>query len=169
MRLNIYPLLPLFVIGLSMPVFAKPKFEVMLDDLLDGSVPQISTDVLAAELKTGKQPPTLLDARADKEYVVSHISGARRIGFGDFSLDRLAGLDRDAPLIVYCSVGKRSELIGEKLLAAGFSNVRNLRGGIFQWANDGRPLVNANGATKTVHSYNRKWGQWLEARVPSVR
>lgn len=169
MKFTIFPLLPLFIIGVSMPVFANPKFEAMLDDLLDGSVPQISTDVLAAELKTGKQPPVLLDTRPEEEYAVSHISGARRVGFSDFSLDRLAGFDKSAPLIVYCSVGKRSELIGGKLLAAGFTNVRNLRGGLFQWANDGRPLVNSGGATQTVHSYNRKWSQWLDTRVPSVR
>ncbi len=169
MRLITYLLLPLFVIGLSMPVFANPQFENMLDELLERSVPQITTDALAAELKTSKKPPTLLDTRPEEEYAVSHLNGARRLGFRDFTLDRLAGIDKDAPLIVYCSVGKRSELIGDKLLAAGFTNVRNLRGGIFQWANDGRPLVDAKGATKAVHHYDRKWGQWLDAKVPTVR
>lgn len=169
MRFIFYFCLPFFMLGTVGPVFANPRFETMLDDLLEGSVAQITTERLAAQLNTDSQQPTVLDARSEKEYAVSHLSGARRIGFRDFSLDRLAGLDKSTPIVVYCSVGKRSEMIGEKLLAAGFSSVHNLRGGIFQWANDGRPLIDANGITKTVHSYNRKWGQWLEAQVPSVQ
>ena len=164
-----YLTLAIFAIGLNVPAFANPQFEVMLDELLEGSVPQITTVSLAAELNAAKQRPILLDTRPEEEYAVSHLAGALRIGFGDFSLDRLTDLDKTSPVIVYCSVGKRSELIGEKLLAAGFTNVRNLRGGIFQWANQGRSLVDADGATRKVHSYNRRWAKWLNAEVPSVR
>jgi rhodanese-related sulfurtransferase len=60
-----------------------------------------------------------------------------------FSEEVVADLPREAPVIVYCSVGYRSEKIGEKLQKLGFQNVHNLYGGIFQWKNDGFEVLNA--------------------------
>ncbi len=63
---------------------------------------------------------------------------------------------------MYCSVGVRSERVGEKLQQAGFKNVRNLYGGIFAWKNKGYVVYNQqNEPTDSVHAYNRYWGQWL--------
>ncbi|NNE91505.1 MAG: rhodanese-like domain-containing protein [Verrucomicrobiales bacterium] len=162
---------PIVFFAVSVPVFAgDADFEAMLDDLLEGTVPQISAAELSTKLKGEKSKrPVLLDARADDEFNISHLAGAKLVGFRDFSVDRLAELKRDQPVVVYCSVGKRSELIGEKLREAGFTDVKNLRGGIFQWANEKRGLVDSNGPTKTVHSYNRKWGKWLKEGVKKVR
>lgn len=67
-----------------------------------------------------------------------------------------------ALVIVYCSVGYRSERIGEKLQDAGFINVQNLYGGIFKWVNEGMPVYNSIGPTKQVHGYSRSWGVWLQ-------
>jgi len=136
-------------------------FEQMLDDLLEGSVPMINTGVLEKKL-TEPAAPILLDAREPDEYAVSHLKGARNVGYKDFDLKSLSGIDKDAPIVVYCSVGYRSEKIGEQLQKAGFSNVVNLRGGIFDWANKKRPLVNKQQKkVTTVHPYNRDWGRWL--------
>ena len=134
-----------------------PSFDRMLDDLLEGTVAQISPEELAAE-----PTPVLLDSRSREEFEVSHLEGARWVGFEEFDLERVADLDRDTPLVVYCSVGKRSELIGERLEEAGFRSVRNLRGGLFQWANEGRPIVNDSGPVQKVHPYNQMWGRWLK-------
>ncbi len=41
-------------------------------------------------------------------------------------------------------------------------SVLNLEGGLFQWANEGRPL--AGGATG-VHPFNSFWGRGLESRL----
>ena len=43
--------------------------------------------------------------------------------------------------MTYCAVGYRSAEMATQLRAAGFTNVRNLEGSIFQWANEHRPLV----------------------------
>jgi len=170
MKLTTYLYLPAFVLVMTCPAFAEPSFQVMLDDLLDGTVPQISPAELAKWQKDNDEKlPLLFDTRSDKEHRVSHLTGAQRVGFRDFSLKKVANLERDTPIVVFCSVGKRSEMIGEKLQKAGFTNVKNLRGGIFQWANEERPLVNDDGSTNHVHSYNRKWGQWLDAHVKSTR
>lgn len=144
-------------------------FERMLDDLLDGTVPAIEAKTLEKRL-SGPSAPILLDAREPEEYAVSHIQGARNIGFEDFDLDTLDDIDKDAPIVIYCSVGYRSEKIGEKLQRAGFKNVVNLWGGIFDWANQQRPLVNgAEENVNIVHPYDENWGKWLveEAELAS--
>jgi hypothetical protein len=64
--------------------------------------------------------------------------------------------------VVYCTVGVRSEKVGEKLKAAGYQNVRNLYGSIFEWVNQGNPVVDNQGKpTQQVHAYSRVWGVWL--------
>ena len=65
-------------------------------------------------------------------------------------------------MVVYCSVGYRSERIGEKMQKMGFENVSNLYGGIFDWKNQGNTVINLNQEpTDSVHTYNRNWSQWL--------
>jgi 3-mercaptopyruvate sulfurtransferase SseA len=68
---------------------------------------------------------------------------------------------RQQTVVVYCSVGYRSERVGERLKALGFRDVRNLYGGIFQWVNEGRPVYNATGPTRQVHPYSALWSTWL--------
>ncbi len=103
-----------------------------------------------------------LDTRSQKEYNVSHIAGARYVGFDDFDISRMKDLPKNAPIIMYCSVGKRSDVITQKALANGFTNVRNMYGGIFKWVNDGYPIVDLIGnATDSVHAYNYVWGLLL--------
>lgn len=95
------------------------------------------------------------------EHAVSRFDNARWVGYDEFKLDRVKDLPKDAPIVVYCSVGYRSEKITEDLQAAGFTNVRNLYGGIFEWVNSGHPVVDDSGPTEHVHAYDRSWGRWL--------
>ena len=86
------------------------------------------------------------------------------MGFRDFDIDRVTRAipSRDTPLVVYCSIGVRSEKIGEKLKEAGYKKVYNLYGGIFKWKNSGNPVVDSNGEpTEKVHAYSRYWGRFL--------
>ena len=85
------------------------------------------------------------------------------MGSEQFELRAISDLPKNKPLIVYCSIGKRSEKITKELLKEGFSNVRNLYGGIFEWVNEGNGVVdNENKPTNKVHAYGRFWGQFLE-------
>ena len=55
-----------------------------------------------------------------------------------------------------------ARLVGEKLMAKGYKNVKNLYGGIFQWKNEGYEVVNEKSMeTDSVHTYNRRWSKWL--------
>ena len=49
---------------------------------------------------------------------------------------------KKTPTIVYCTIGARSETIGEKLKKNGFTNVYNLYGGIFEWKNADFKVLN---------------------------
>lgn len=130
----------------------------MLDTLLKHTVKEISPKEAAS-----KKGVFFLDARKIEEYNVSHIANAVRVGYSDFSLSKLPALNKKAPIVVYCSVGYRSEKITEKLSAAGYKNVQNLYGGIFEWANQGYPLQDSVGRTLNVHAFNKDWGKWLQA------
>ena len=94
---------------------------------------------------------------------MSHIEGAIPVGYDHFELTNLpANLAKNQPIVVYCSVGYRSEKVTEKLQNAGFQQVSNLYGGIFEWVNQDLPVKNDSGITQEVHAYSRSWGVWLK-------
>jgi rhodanese-related sulfurtransferase len=137
-----------------------PKFEKKIEGLIEHSVPIISCERLEQKMKTANL--YLLDAREQSEYEISHLEDAIWVGYNTFSPDNLAAVPKDGIVVVYCSVGYRSEKIGEKLKKMGYSRVYNLYGGIFEWANRTYPLVdNKNEKTDKVHAYNQDWGRWL--------
>ena len=137
---------------------AEPSIEAVLDRYNKGTVPYISVP----ELVSGENL-MIIDTREKEEYEVSHLPGAIWIGNEEIELDQLRlQLSKDTSIVVYCSVGVRSEDFGEKLLEAGYTDVRNLYGGIFQWKNTGHTVVDSTGrATEKVHAYSKYWGRLL--------
>jgi rhodanese-related sulfurtransferase len=137
------------------------SFDLMLSTLLSHSakevgVAEVSNDTLSV----------FLDSREKKEFEVSHIKNAIWVGYEDFDTARLKNIAKDEKIIVYCSVGYRSEKIAERLLASGYTNVVNLYGGIFEWVNQDKPVVDQTGnETEFVHAYSKKWGIWLNEGV----
>ena len=126
-------------------------------------VPTVSTSELAAELASSRKP-LLLDARSAAEYAVSHLPGARHAPPED-EARLFRELPRDTPIVVYCSVGVRSARLARALSAAGAERVFNLRGGLFDWANRGLPLVGPAGPAQRVHGYDAEWAVLLDARL----
>jgi rhodanese-related sulfurtransferase len=138
-------------------------YRLMLKGLLSRSVPELTVEDLSERLTDHTTVYTILDAREPKETAVSTLNNAQPVGFDHFDLNSVAHLDKSQPIVVYCSVGYRSEKVTEKLIAAGFKEVYNLYGGIFEWVNQGHEVVDALGApTKRVHAYSRTWGVWLK-------
>jgi len=64
-------------------------------------------------------------------------------------------------IVVYCSLGIRSEIIGKQLIAEGYTAVYNLYGGIFEWVNKGKAVYNNTQETSKVHAYSKSWGSYL--------
>ena len=141
------------------PNLLNPKFDDRVSTLIDFSVPVIGVD----ELNQNISDYVVFDTREEAEYAVSHIEGAKYLGYGNFDPSRLENIPKDAKIVLYCSVGYRSEKIGEKLSALGYTNVFNLYGSIFEWVNHGYKIVDIYGLeTHKVHTYNKKWGKWLD-------
>ena len=134
------------------------SYNLMLKKLLKHDVPEISID----SLHKIKDAVLLLDARETAEFNVSHLKNAKFVGYKDFNIELLHNTSKNQPIVVYCSVGYRSEKIAEKLMNAGFKNVQNLYGGIFEWKNKKLDVYNANGITNNVHPYSSSWGIWLK-------
>jgi rhodanese-related sulfurtransferase len=126
-------------------------------------VPLVDDATLAAELARAA-PPLLLDARTPAEWAVSRLPGACP-AFDDAGVAAaLAGAPAAAPVVAYCSIGLRSARLARRLAAEGRA-ARNLRHGIFGWADAGRPLVDGRGPARLVHPYDAGWGRLLsEAR-----
>jgi rhodanese-related sulfurtransferase len=130
------------------------------------SVPQLTTGALRAWLADAtRAQPLLLDARAPSEYEVSHLKGARLAPDLAAALRAVEGRAKDAPVVVYCSVGVRSSVLAEKLIGEGFRNVQNLEGSIFEWANSGLPVFRGDAPASRVHPYDSDWGRLLERRL----
>jgi len=146
------------------------------------NVTQVSTQELAEWMADGKAV-TLLDARPEKEFIISRISGAERVDPDNLregvtrAEEILSHTPVDQIAVLYCSVGYRSCLVADKLMQKwseqeSVSGKRpdvarplcNLEGSIFKWANENRPVTDSEGApTHLVHHYNSFWGKLLEA------
>ena len=109
----------------------------------------------------------LLDARTEEEYAVSHLDRAQLISpNSDGTLpESLREIAKDAPIVVYCSVGYRSAKVAQQMMQAGFCQVFNLEGGLFEWANEGRSMVRDGQPTSSVHPYSATWGKLVNNRA----
>ncbi|MCR9181339.1 MAG: rhodanese-like domain-containing protein [Flavobacteriaceae bacterium] len=141
---------------------AQDSLDTVLSKFNDESIPYISAEEL--KMQQNNSDFLLMDTRERKEFEVSKIEGAVYIGYNQFSINQFVNFatDKTRPIVVYCSLGIRSEDIGEKLKKAGYTNVKNLYGGIFEWKNKGFPVVDSDGnKTEKVHAYSKQWGKWL--------
>ncbi|MBD3308935.1 sulfurtransferase [candidate division KSB3 bacterium] len=75
---------------------------------------------------------TILDVRQPKEYKEEHLPGSTLIPLPELN-DRLAELEKEKPIIVYCAVGGRSRMAAQLLAGQDFKEVYNLKGGIKAW------------------------------------
>lgn len=148
----------LFMIDATVEAQVKSNsFGLALKLMLSSKTPTVTVDE-AVQLRN----TVFLDSREAVEYNVSHLPNARFAGYNNFEVDQIDIKDKSTPIVVYCSVGKRSEDVTMKLIKAGYSNVQNLYGGIFEWINSGYAVYNnANVAVNMVHAYNKVWGIWV--------
>jgi rhodanese-related sulfurtransferase len=169
MKTFIYKISQIFFI-ITMPFMASAQnpegFETMAKKMADKTVPIIKSAQVVKLQAKGKKI-VFLDARELSEFKVSHLKGAKHIGYNDFDLNSVKGIDKNATIVIYCSVGYRSSKIGKKLREAGFTSVFNLWGGLFDWANNGNPVFANDQEVKFVHPYNNNWGKWLNPELRS--
>jgi len=145
-------------------LFAQDRsIETVLNKLNSHKIPYIYSKDLDLGNKT-----ILLDAREWAEYKVSKIPGAVYVGFNSFDINKIKTLipNNENKIVVYCSIGIRSEQIAARLKRAGYIHVFNLWGGIFEWKNEGKTVVDSSGIpTERVHAYSKNWGVYLKKGV----
>ncbi len=99
----------------------------------------------ARKALTDKSPPLLLDVRTKAEFESGHLQGARHIIVDEFVRGeyekKMGKVAKDAPIIVYCRTGRRSGIAQGALVKDGFTNIKNIEGGILAWAEAGLPVV----------------------------
>lgn len=95
---------------------------------------------LHARRSAGDTSFVLLDVREPEEVELACLEGALRMPMGDVP-QRMQELDPEQEIIVMCHHGRRSAQVCAYLAQAGFSRVKNLRGGIHAWAVQVDPSV----------------------------
>jgi rhodanese-related sulfurtransferase len=93
-------------------------------------------DISAQELQQklqNKEKFVFLDVREPWEYEEFNL-GATLMPLGDL-MNKMWELEehKNDEIVVYCRSGNRSGMVQNLLTANGFSNVRNLTGGVMAW------------------------------------
>jgi len=94
-----------------------------------------ATEITAVELKKkldAGETPFILDVREPNEYQINKIAGSTLIPLGELPR-RYQELPRDREIISQCKSGARSARAQDFLKTVGFTNVKNLKGGILEW------------------------------------
>ena len=163
---NLILILTLFISTFTIAQGPRESYHDMLKTYYKNTVPTIQPADLYQKMLSNKTIH-ILDTREDIEYSISSIKGSIQVGYDEFDIKSTNSFDKNAILIVYCTIGARSEKIGEKLLKDGFKNVYNLYGGLIYWKNQGYTIIDSKGViTKSIHVYSKEWGKWLRKGTP---
>jgi len=160
--IKIYLLTVLIVTGFS--GFSQENLSKVLSKYNSESIPYISTKDLFLQ----QDKVLILDAREIEEFQVSHLKNAIHVGYDNFNLEATTNSlkDKSQTIAVYCSIGVRSEDIAEQLKDAGYANIYNLYGGIFEWKNKNLPVYNLkNNPTDSIHAFSKRWGKYLNKGI----
>ena len=101
---------------------------------------ETETDVNELKRKIdAKEDFFLLDVREPNEYQIGKIPGSTLIPLGEVP-QRVSEIPRDKEIIVHCKMGGRSAKAAAFLRQQGYTNVKNLKGGITGLVGQDRPV-----------------------------
>ncbi len=99
-------------------------------------------DVAKYEKKMTQPDVQLVDVRTPEEFSEGHIENAVNIDFMADDFDaKVASLDKEKPVMVYCKSGGRSAKASARLKELGFKSITDLEGGITNWKSENKPVV----------------------------
>ena len=108
------------------------------------NLPEGYYTVKATDLNTelaGGATPTMIDVRSAEDFAAGHIDGTMNIAINAFLADMTLLPGKDAPVVVLCQGGHRGALALMALRMLGWTDVRNLAGGVNAWTAAELPLV----------------------------
>lgn len=101
---------------------------------MQSTLPEISPQELKQKLDANESI-LLLDVREPSEYDIVHLEDARLIPLNTLP-HHIENLPSDQEIVVYCHHGQRSLYATAYLHQNGFTEAKNLSGGIDQWASE---------------------------------
>jgi adenylyltransferase/sulfurtransferase len=107
-------------------------------DFAKHSMETITTTELRAIL-AGNYQGLLIDVREPDEHAAARIEGSRLIPLQTLP-DQLDSLPQDREILIHCKVGGRSAKAVQFLLDQGFTDVKNVAGGMDAWLEDSARL-----------------------------
>ncbi len=134
-----------------------PDFNNFVSELKVGGV-QI-TPIEPYDLKSlmeSRNRMFIIDTREQNEYDISHIQGAKKVGYKNFSVEKVWMLDRNTTIILYSTDGERCAHVGAYMRMMGFIDVRAITGSLIGWVNAGYPIVDKDGHATTNVSVSTK-------------
>ena len=99
-------------------------------------------EVSKYEKKMTQPEVQLVDVRTPEEFSEGHLENAINIDVTADDFDaKVASLDKEKPVMVYCKSGGRSAKASAKLKELGFKTITDLEGGITNWKSENKPVV----------------------------
>ena len=123
------------------------KIVLLLSLIVCGTVhAQDGLSAAAFEKRINTEKLQVLDVRTATEFQSGHLKNALQADWlmMDQFADRVKYLDKTKPVLVYCASGVRSGAAAKWLLANGFADVKNLKGGLVSWKTEGKPVEAEN-------------------------
>jgi adenylyltransferase/sulfurtransferase len=110
-----------------------------------GEMESDATELSVTDLKEivdSGEKVTLIDVREPYEWSIGNLEpeGAKLIPLGELP-QRVAEIDPNSDVVVYCRTGARSARAADFLREQGFTKVRNLEGGIRAWSEEIDPSI----------------------------
>ena len=94
----------------------------------------------AASMIKEKKDLQLIDVRTEAEYADGHLAGAKLVPVQEID-KRLAEIDKQKPVLLYCRSGHRSGNALKILQDKGYTQAKHIEGGIKAWQAAGLPVV----------------------------
>ncbi len=99
-------------------------------------------EVSKYEKKMTQPEVQLVDVRTPEEFSEGHLENAINIDVTADDFDaKVASLDKEKPVMVYCKSGGRSARASARLKELGFKTITDLEGGITNWKSENKPVV----------------------------
>lgn len=99
-------------------------------------------EVSKYEKKMTQPEVQLVDVRTPEEFNEGHLENAINIDVTADDFDaKVASLDKEKPVMVYCKSGGRSAKASARLKELGFKTISDLEGGITNWKSENKPVV----------------------------
>ena len=110
--------------------------------MVSAAEPAIVSPAQADKWLAATPKAQVLDVRTKAEFAGGHLAKAILIPWTDkdFAVRAAKEVDPAKPVLVYCLSGGRSAEAAAALVKLGFTEVRNLAGGIAAWQQAGKPI-----------------------------